>query len=189
MVRIDVSIPEGASNDFEVAHYTVDDTDNNWQVYLGMAKCSQDNDEPSTTTFTVLLKEGCPMPIMQNTHAEYAEHQWLWNNGEGHVLIGGLGIGMCHQPLIDNPSVTAVTIVENSQDVIDLVWEHCAKDETFTLVHDDFESWTPEEGSTFDVVFGDTWLVDNPMTQSDYLTLINNRYSAYSEKIGFWGGL
>jgi len=183
MTRVVVDIPEGVSNDFAVAHYTMETTDNAWQQYLNM------KGESSDTPYTVLLKDGCLIPIMQDSHAEYAEHQWLWDNAEGHVLIGGLGIGMCHQPLIDNPNVTAVTIVENSQDVIDLVWEHCTKDETFTLVHDDFESWTPEEGSAFGVVFADTWLVDNPLTQSDYRTLINNRYSAYCENIGFWGGL
>lgn len=189
MTRIEVNIPEGTSGNFEIAHYTSETTDNRWSAYLQMKN-------ESYNSHTVLLKVGCNMPIMQDSEAEYNEHQWLWNNAEGHVLIGGLGIGMCHQPLIDNPNVTAVTIVENSQDVIDLVWQHCAKDETFTLVHNDFETWNPSQGTTFNTVFADTWLTDNPLKQNEYKTIIIDRYSPYidtpgaaASRIGFWGGL
>ena len=180
MSRIQVSIPEGISGDYEVAHYTDETTDNMWQVYLSMKNETHDS-------HTVLLKAGCDMPIMQDSEAEYNEHQWLWDNATGDVLIGGLGLGMVHQPLIDNPNVTSVTIVELEQDVVDLVWDDCEKDETFSVVMADFETWTPPEGSSFDTVWGDTWLVDNPITMADYKTVITNRYSPYTSNIGFWG--
>ena len=63
-----------------------------------------------------------------------------------------------------------MTIVELEQDVVDLVWTDCAKDGTFTLVVGDFESWTPPDGSFWDVVWCDTWLVDNPLTLDEYKT-------------------
>ena len=94
---------------------------------------------------------------------------------------------MIHQPLIDNPNVTSVTIVELEQDVVDLVWEHCAKDDSFTLVIADFETWIPPEDSSFDTVWADTWLVDNPLKMKEYRTLITDRYSQYTSNIGFWG--
>jgi hypothetical protein len=181
MTRVVVDIPEGVSNNFTVAHYTMETTDNNWGMYLNMKS------ESSDTPYTVLLKDGCPMPIMQDSHAEYKEHQWLWDNATGDVLVGGLGIGMLHQKLIDNPNVTSVTIIELEQDVVDLVWEHCIKDDSFTLVVADFETWNPPEGSSFDTVWGDTWLVDNSLTMKDYSTLIRDRYSQYTPNIGFWG--
>ena len=180
MTRIEVDIPEGVSGDYEVAHYTDETTDNMWQTYLNMKN-------ETHNSHTVLLKAGCPMPIMQDSEAEYNEHQWLWDNATGDVLIGGLGLGMVHQPLIDNPNVTSVTIVELEQDVVDLVWDDCEKDETFSVVMADFETWTPPEGSSFDTVWGDTWLVDNPITMADYKTVITNRYSPYTSNIGFWG--
>lgn len=43
------------------------------------------------------------------------------------------------------------------------------------------------EGSSFDTVWGDTWLVDNPITMADYKTVITNRYSPYTSNLGFWG--
>ena len=183
MVRIEVGLPAGVSGDYEIAIYTDQTTDKNWQWYLSMPKMSIDEYD----TWTVLLKEGCPMPIMQNSEAEYVEHQWLWDNATGDVLIGGLGLGMCHQPLIDNPDVTSVTIIEVAQDVVDLVWGDCAKDDTFSVVVADFETWSPPEGSSFDTVWGDSWLVDNSLSMKDYRTLITDRYSQYTDNIGFWG--
>ena len=179
MTRIRVDLPEAVSGDYAIAHYTSETTENNWSVYLEMKGESLDS-------YTVLTKNGCPMPIMQDSIAEYNEHQWLWDNATGDVLIGGLGIGMCHQPLIDNPNVTSVTIVEIAQDVVDLVWDSCAKDETFTLVLDDFETWTPPEDSSFDTVWADTWLIDNPLEHSEYKQRIETNYQNYTDNIGFW---
>ncbi len=129
------------------------------------------------------------MPIMQDSLAEYNEHQWLWDNATGDVLIGGLGIGLVHQKLMDNPAVTSVTIIENSQDVIDLVWEHCPKDDTFTLITADIETWNPPANSSWDIAWFDTWLDDNPLKIQEYKELMNNRYNPFCSKIGFWGSL
>jgi len=181
-MRVEVDIPAGVSNDYEVAHYTNETTANMWQTYLDMKNESHDS-------YTVLLKSGCPMPIMQDSEAEYNEHKWLFENAEGDVLIGGLGLGMCHQPLIDNPDVTSVTIIEISQDVVDLVWDDCIKDETFSLVMGDFETWTPPEGTSYGVVWADTWLVDNPLKINEYEDAIAENYGDYTDKVGFWGQL
>lgn len=180
MTRIEVNIPSGTTGDHTIAHYTEETTERNWHIYRSMKNEPYDN-------HTVLIKDACPMPIMQDSQAEYNEHQWLWDNATGDVLIGGLGIGMVNQALIDNPDVTSVTIVELEQDVADLVWAHCAKDDTFTLVMADFETWAPPAGSSFDTVWGDTWILDNPITLQQYRTLITNHYSQYTNNIGFWG--
>tara|TARA_Y100000361_G_C11112406_1_gene318374 strand:+ start:509 stop:1075 length:567 start_codon:yes stop_codon:yes gene_type:complete len=183
MTRIEVGLGAGVSGDYEVAIYTDETTDKQWQIYLNWPKMEEDEYD----SWTVLLKEGCPMPIMQNTHAEYVEHQWLWDNATGDVLIGGLGIGFVHKKLIDNPNVTSVTIVEISQDVVDLVWDSCEKDDTFSLVLDDFETYTPPAGTSFDTVWCDTWIHDNPMTLQEYKETMATKYSEYTDNIGFWG--
>jgi len=179
MSRVKVNIPEGVSGDFEIAHYTNETTDNNWPMYLEMKNESFD-------TYTVLLKKGCPMPIMQDSLAEHNEHQWLWDNATGDVLIGGLGIGLIHQTLMDNSNVKSVTIIENSQDVIDLVWDNCVKDDTFTLIKADIETWNPPEGSSWDVAWFDTWLIDNSLSIKEYKALMEERYSNYVSNIGTW---
>ena len=179
MSIVTVNIPEGVSGDFEITHYTNETTDNNWLMYLQMKNESFD-------TYTVLLKKGCPMPIMQDSLAEHNEHQWLWDNATGDVLIGGLGIGLVHQTLMDNPDVTSVTIIENSQDVIDLVWDNCVKDDTFTLIKADIETWTPPADSSWDVAWFDTWLIDNPMNIKQYKELMYEKYGDYVTTMGTW---
>jgi hypothetical protein len=179
-MRIEVDIPEGVSNDFEVAHYTSETTDNMWQTYLNMKNETHDS-------HIVLLKEGCPMPIMQDSEAEYNEHQWLWDNATGDILIGGLGIGLVNEILINNDDITSITIVENSQDVIDLVWEHCAKDDRFTLILEDFETWEIPDDMEWNIIWADTWLIDNTLDNYDYKLLITNKYSQHTTNIGFWG--
>ena len=180
MTRIEVNIPEGISGNYLVRHYTKETESRDWKIYLDMKNEPYDN-------HTVLIKDSCRMPIMQDSQAEYNEHQWLWDNATGDVLVGGLGLGMIHQALIDNPNVKSVTIIESEQDVVDLVWEHCAKDDSFTLVVADFETWNPPEDSSFDTVWADTWLVDNPITMKAYRDLVINKYSQFTNNIGFWG--
>ena len=105
-------------------------------------------------------------------------------NEEGDVLIGGLGIGFVNQKLIDNPNVTSVTIVEKNQEVIDLVWNSCPKDGTFTIIQDDIETWEPT--SHYDVAWFDTWLTANNMTKEEYDEFITEKYTTHCSWIGVW---
>jgi hypothetical protein len=182
MTRITTNIPVGVSGDFEVATYTPDTNENNWKVYLAMKN-------ESHATYNVLLKNSCPMPIMQDSEAEYNEHQWLWDNATGDVLIGGLGLGLVHQPLLNNPDISSVTIIESEQDVIDLVWNDCVKDSRFEIIKADFETWTPPPSTTYDVIWCDSWIADNLSTIQEYKTELTEKYSPHTNKLGFWGSL
>ena len=105
---------------------------------------------------------------------------------EGDILIAGLGIGMVNELLVDSDDVTSVTIVEKEQDVVDLVWEHCAKDDRFTLVVDDIETWDVPEDSSWDVGWFDSWIEDNPMSKAAYRDFIMDRYSVFCEELECW---
>ena len=169
MSRIVVNIPEGTSGNFSIQKVTAN--------HIG------GRDEPQDT-YTVLYKDGIEN-IMQDTTHEYDEHQPLWDNATGNVLIGGLGIGFVNQKLIDNPNVTSVTIVEKYQEVIDLVWNNCPKDGTFTIIHDDIETWKPT--NNYDVGWFDTWLTDHPtMTKEEYDEFIIEKYTPHCDWIGVW---
>jgi hypothetical protein len=164
-MRITVDIPEAVNGDFEIKKVTTD---------------SIAGKEEPLDTYTILYKDG--VGIMQDTTHEYDEHQELWDNATGDVLIGGLGIGFVNQKLIDNPNVTSVTIIEKQQEVIDLVWEHCPKDETFTLIHADIETWQPTQH--FDTMWIDTWL--SPTNYVEYNTELINKYQPHCNWIGVW---
>ena len=59
------------------------------------------------------------LPIEQTQH-----DNTLDGNVYGTVLIGGLGLGYAAQLIANQPQVDRIIVVEQSQDVVNLVWEH-----------------------------------------------------------------
>lgn len=93
--------------------------------------------------------------IMTDMPSEKETHD-IARTFHGNVLIGGLGLGYVASILPD--TVTHVDIVENSQDVIDLVWGHLDFDGRFNLIHDDIFNFKPDG---YDFAYLDTWYLPN----------------------------
>ena len=145
----------------------------NWKIEMDNGECS-------------LVKISMNKSIMKDCQHEYDTHQWLWDNATGDILVAGLGIGFLNKELIDNHNFTSVTIIENSQDVIDLVWPYCARDSRFTLIEADIETWNPPANSHWDIGWFDSWIGDNILSYTGYLTAMKNKYAPYCDKIGAW---
>jgi len=186
-------IPEGESGDFSIQHCTTTTGPPSWLNYVNYKSLTGG-------PYTVLCQKfnGSPwMNIMQDSEAEYTEHDWLLSRMSGDILLGGLGIGMIHIPLLESSDVTSVTVVEKYQDVIDLVWDDCPKDERFTLVHDDIHTWDPDSTdglptTSWDVGWFDTWLTmdsdsnNNVITSDMYKTMMQDKYGSMVTEIGGW---
>jgi len=186
MARWEVTgVPNGESGDFKIQNCTTTTGEGSWLNYVNYKQLTGG-------PYTVLYQKmyGHWLNIMQDTEAEYSEHDWLMSRLSGDILIGGLGIGMINIPLLASSDITSVTIVEKNQDVIDLVWANCAKDDRFTIVCDDINTWDPDatDGlptTSWDVGWFDTWLTFDEKL-SDYITRINNKYGSYVTEIGGW---
>ena len=180
-------IPNGESGDYKVEQCTTTTGEPSWLNYVNYRNIVAGD-------YTVLYRKyGTSwLNIMQDTEQEYGEHDWLMTRMSGDILIAGLGIGMIHIPLLDSDDVTSVTVVEREQDVIDLVWEDCAKDDRFTIVHADIHTWEPPAGSSWDVGWFDTWLTNdvdadgNIVSNQDYKTMIENKYGSMVTEISGW---
>ena len=180
-------IPNGESGDYKVEQCTTTTGESSWLNYVNYRNIAEGD-------YTVLYRKyGTSwLNIMQDTEQEYGEHGWLMTRMSGDILIAGLGIGMIHIPLLDSDDVTSVTVVEREQDVIDLVWEDCAKDDRFTIVHADIHTWEPPAGSSWDVGWFDTWLTNdvdadgNIVSNQDYKTMIENKYGSMVTEISGW---
>jgi len=133
--------------------------------------------------YTVLKKEGIDI-IMSDTAQEYYEHEPLWMNAKGSVLIGGLGLGMVITPLLADPRVEKITLIENSPEVIDLVWPHYQDLEGVHLVVSDFEAW--ESTEKFNYVWHDTWIADNELDRHEYREKMTRKYEDRCDDMGFW---
>lgn len=178
-------IPDGESGNYKVERCTTTTGESSWLNYVNYRNIAEGE-------YTVLYRKFGEswLNIMQDTEQEYDEHQWLMPRMSGDILIAGLGLGVIHIPLLESDDVTSVTIVESEQDVIDLVWDNCAKDDRFTIIHADIHTWNPDR--TWDVGWFDTWLTTdcdedgNTIGIEGYKNLIREKYGSIVTEIGGW---
>lgn len=187
MMRIQVNIPEGKIGPWSVRRASGNSPINGIStMYSQIVGYDATYLEEPSGEYTFLCHDSLG-PIMQDTTHEYREHQELWDGATGDVLIGGLGIGLVNQKLIDYPNITSITIVEKNQEVIDLVWQHVPKDSRFTLIHADIDTWAPPENSHWHYGWFDTWIGDNTIANhEEYNQMLQQKYSSFCDQIGFW---
>ena len=93
--------------------------------------------------------------IMSNTPSEISDHRQFIRRASGKVLVGGLGLGMVLKCLLDKDSVTKVTVVEKSADVIKLVASAYESDPRVEIVNADIFEYKPTE--KYDCAWFDIW--------------------------------
>jgi hypothetical protein len=123
--------------------------------------------------------------IMSNRKTESDEHAVFFNQPlKGNVLVTGLGIGFVNEYLIKVPEIEKVVIVEKYQEVIDMVWPYCKRDDRFEIVHADADTWTPT--MLFDYAWIDHWTELHEITQEEWWVFIEDKYSQHSNWVGIW---
>ncbi len=175
-----VDIPAKTIGTHSIEHYTLDN-EADWHPYF-VNYANARRESMHLKTYTVLTREDHWLTIMQDSFTEFEEHQWLWGHATGDVLVTGLGIGFVNEWLIKAPGINSVTIIEKNQDVIDLVWDHCAKDERFTLIHADADTWEIPEGSRWDCIW-----IDHEINGINHESEITAKYQPYTDNLGFYG--
>lgn len=127
--------------------------------------------------------------MMSDTYYEQRTNYDVLRQAKGAVLIGGLGIGMILVPLLKNPAVTKVTVLELHQDVIDLVLPQLAGVEGYEkleVICCDCRSWQPPKGQKWDTIYWDIW-PDITTDNLKEITLLKRRY-ARRLATGGWQG-
>lgn len=122
--------------------------------------------------------------IMSDTPDERWDHYRFVREARDAVLISGLGLGMCLTGVLRKPEVTDVTVLEISQDLIDLVGPHF-DDPRLSIVCTNALDWKPPKGKTYGAVWHDIW----PNMSQDNLPqmgLLNRRYARKAAWKGCW---
>jgi len=123
--------------------------------------------------------------IMSDRPSEFKEHIPFFSlQLHGNVLVCGLGIGFINEVLITIPEIEKVVIVEKHQEVIDLVWPYCKKDERFEIIHDDADTWKPT--MNFDFAWLDSWIEHDKIEQDEWWEITTKKYSPYCETVMVW---
>ena len=120
---------------------------------------------PVPGVFTVLA-DGDSV-VMSDTPAEVMEHREFIERAHGHVLIHGLGLGMCARAVCLKPEVSSVTVVERNPEVIQLVWNHVGEQpwsNKCRVILDDAFTWRPDRAlhrgkvpECWDIAWHDIW--------------------------------
>jgi hypothetical protein len=109
----------------------------------------------------------CRLKIRNELYMSDAQMEWATNwrvreTSNGDVLIAGLGIGLILWPILTNPDVRSVTVLEKWQGVIDLVEkplrENIGRDALrLSVIHADAFTWRPPRGRLWDTIYFDIW--------------------------------
>lgn len=98
--------------------------------------------------------------VMSNTPFEERTNREFKQKAKGDVLIAGLGVGMIIVPLLDDPEVTSITVIERNSDVIVLVLPQlrALPGGGKVKVHNaDITTWKPAKGELWDTIYFDVW--------------------------------
>lgn len=111
--------------------------------------------------YTVLRKDGAVW--MSDTPMERNTNKLFMDKAHGDVLVYGLGIGLILFPLLEDPEISSITVVEIDQRMIDFVSPLIKKHDTFnklTVIHGDaFEHHKNiPKGKKYHTVYFDIWV-------------------------------
>lgn len=150
-MRVELNLQSGVSGAWRLAKFTVNSQGakfhNLRELFNGRQRYIVAGE------YWGLFRNGCI--IMSNTPAEINDHLKFIRKASGKVLIGGLGLGMVVKCLLEKESITKVTIVEQSPDVINLVASAYTNDPRVEIVNANIFEYKPSE--RYDCAWFDIW--------------------------------
>lgn len=144
-----VNIPVGEKGEWKIEKFKVE--------HLAFSYALEGRPVP-LGEYTRLIR-GEKTLVMSDTPAEQRDHYGFYYRAKGEVLIAGLGIGMILEAVIKKPEVAKVTVIEISQDLIDLVaptYKARYGDRLEVICADALE-WKPPKGKVYDAAWFDIW--------------------------------
>jgi spermidine synthase len=147
-------LPEGQLGLATIRHFEVSEADSRFTALRGMIGGRRD-DYVAPGRYAQLLVGRTLM--MSDTQMERRSNYEVVRQARGHVFISGLGLGMILHPILNNPEVTQVTVVEKYADVIKLVGPTLPHQEKLTFVEADVMTWKPAKGTKYNVIYHDIW--------------------------------
>jgi hypothetical protein len=170
-----VDLPEMSKGEWRVEHFITDKIDF-YAIMYGRGF-------PLGETFTRLMRGNTL--VMSDTPAERYDHYDAIRKATGSCLINGLGLGMVLKNILLKPDVTDVTVVEISQDLIDLISPHYC-DPRITYVCHDAYTYKPEKGKRFNMVWHDIW--DNMCEDNlPEMAKLHRKYGRRTDWQDSWG--
>jgi hypothetical protein len=149
-------IPEGSVGSCSIRHFYVS-RESAGRSHIRAVATGRRSEMVDPGRHAMLLVDGRIM--MSDTLMERVTNEALIRRASGHVLLAGLGLGMVIWPLLaGRPRLHSLTVVEKSQDVIDLVAPHLPKDVRLTIIKGDIFDWlSAKKFPRFNTIYFDIW--------------------------------
>ena len=146
-----VNVPEGQSGNWKVERFTISKEAALISVFSYGARM------PSPGEYTLLVNGG--EVVMSDTGAEMRDHYQAVREAKGHILINGLGLGMVLLNCMEKPEVERATVIELSQDVINIAGPHYQKmyGDKFEIIKANAMDYKPPKGIRYGMVWHDIW--------------------------------
>ncbi len=122
---------------------------------------------------------------MSDTPAEVLDHVPFTSLAKGHVLINGLGLGLCLKIILPRHNLKTVTVIERSPEVIALVGPTYTTDPRVEIVCADAFEYKPPEGVRYDAVWHDIW-PDICIDNLPEITRLKRKYGRRCDWQGAW---
>jgi len=165
-----VRIPEGQIGEYKIEHFTAQPNHKFMLANLrGQLMAGHEQAHvsyPHKTKWHRLSYSGGTW--MTDSPMEQYQHMLALGSLYGHVLIGGLGLGLAVNLLAQQTRIKSITVVEISHEVLELVHRHIK--DPFNIVRfkrNDLLNELPNlkaNRQTFDSAFYDTWQMDGEHT-------------------------
>lgn len=169
-----VDLPEMENGKWKIEKFTIEQIDL-YSLFHGRAIYSG--------TYTRLMRNG--RIVMSDTNAEMRDHSIALYRAEGSCLINGLGIGMLLKNILLKDSVTDVTVVEISKELIDMVGPYY-NDDRVTIIHANAYEYKPPKGKRYQMVWHDIW-DDICSDNLPEMTKLHRKYGKRADWQGSWG--
>ena len=181
-----VNIPESSSGSWRIERFTVSEDEARFESMR--AAISGSSRYVPAGTYTRLMCGS--ILVMSDTPDEIRDH---WepirqsHKRGGHVLICGLGLGVVLDRILQSDNVTRVTVIEKSQDVINLVGSYYEAKfgNRLEIINADAYEWIPPKGIKYSVAWFDIW-DDICSDNLPEMQKLHRKYGRKAEWKGSW---
>jgi len=159
---------------FKIVHYTLTGEKLKLIKFRDIihGRRESDGQEPGTI---VQLRDKDETVIMSDTEMERRTNRYFLMKATGDVLIGGLGLGMIILAAQAKEEVNSITVVEISQEIIDLAVPQLSLNDKVNVICGDIFVWYPPKGVKYDTIYMDIW---NSVCSDNYSDMkrLNRRF-------------
>ena len=153
-------LPSGKKGEAEIRHYEIDEQAASFSRVREAVTRGREG-AAKIGTFAQLYIRGS-LVMSDTEHERQSNWDLLSESHFGDILIAGLGLGMVLLPILAREKVTSVTVIELSQDAIDLVVPRikaAAGDnaDKLTVIPADIFEWKPPRGARYHTIYFDIW--------------------------------